>query len=1204
MHPLSARIDALHRQLVVRIRVTAWCWIGATSLAAAIGLGLFDYLVRPTDVGLRIMATFAQVGVILWATYRWWYVPSRRRVAPLAVARRVEAHFPHLHDSLASAVEFLGQSEADLTAGSSQLRRHVVVEAATAADGLSFDEVIDRRPLRRAAKWLAAAVTAAAACVAWDARGVGTAVMRLAVPLGSTQWPRQNHLAFRSVPTRLVTGQAFQAEIIDTSGQLPDDARIQYRFNVGGQRQSISEPPARSGNLAIARRDDVRESFAVRVVGGDDNTMRWHWIEVVEPPRLESLTMTVHPPRYTGMPERSVDRHFDVLTGSRIELHGRSSVSLKAARILRPDAAPIDAVVIDNIADTGRRDFHVPASQWEVATSGTYGLELVDNEGVAGIAKQWRIKVQPDVPPIVAWQRPTEDLHVVPSAVVPLKLAVEDDLAIQHVGIEFERSDSIEAANSSGARSGTIELFHGPTTPEMVTENVQEEQGEKRHVEYEWDLASLQLPVGAQLVVHGEASDYRPGTSRTVAPRRIAMIGTEELERRLAQRQFAIVRQLERALREQRGVGDNLQRLNLQQTATAELPGARNTLQLAELGQRRVAQMLVDSADGVPALVDAVLAEIEMNRVTGAPQRMLLERLRSDLQRLAAGPLDVAVRELVAAAKSIVESSVDGAATKDGGTSPDSAHFERVSQSVATASNAQHDVVSTIERWIRELAGRVDQARLVQELTQLRQDQVAHKDSARAEIGLETLPLQLNELTRAQRSQLERAAAEQEQIAGRFDAIVRQMESLADRKADDGQEAAALVASAAHLARQLEIEQAMRQTARELRENRVGQAFDRETGIAADLEQLIERLRGQAESEPATRVAGLRDSQQRLDRLRRKVTALRQQIAQLEQETEAAGAEKKTSQLAEQQHSLQSELQQLSQTLKQLQAADAGKSVRQAADRLANQSAGRRDATQPSRQPAKSSDVERAENDLERAAQELAQHQQQAEMDLALQLVRRFQAELAQMVERQRVVIDRTTVLHATLPPGEATVDVVTQAAQSLAADERALAELTTEHGELLFGLTAVRVGLEEAERRLTAAAELLAANDVGPTTQSAEKHALLRLEGMLQAFAQTASEAGQAAPRPATPPNGAAGMPPQRRPTFELLEVKMLRMMQAELNDRTREFQQRIAAADPPGDDRQQAEFQREAHDLQAEQARLAELVEQMLTRNNNQQE
>ena len=161
MHPLAQKLSSLRRQLVLRQRAAAACWTAATLLAAAIALGTADYLVRFADPGLRIMATFALVSAALWAMYRWWYVPSRNQLAPLAVARRVEAHFPQLRDMLASSMEFLEQSEDDRTAGSAQLRRLVVAEAQSAVERLPLDDVIDRGPLRRAVRWLAAPVIVA-----------------------------------------------------------------------------------------------------------------------------------------------------------------------------------------------------------------------------------------------------------------------------------------------------------------------------------------------------------------------------------------------------------------------------------------------------------------------------------------------------------------------------------------------------------------------------------------------------------------------------------------------------------------------------------------------------------------------------------------------------------------------------------------------------------------------------------------------------------------------------------------------------------------------------------------------------------------------------------------------------------------------------------------------------------------------------------
>jgi len=300
------------------------------------------------------------------------------------------------------------------------------------------------------------------------------------------------------------------------------------------------------------------------------------------------------------------------------------------------------------------------------------------------------------------------------------------------------------------------------------------------------------------------------------------------------------------------------------------------------------------------------------------------------------------------------------------------------------------------------------------------------------------------------------------------------------------------------------------------------------------------------------------------------------------------------------------EIAQLAQQLERLQAIDASQSTRSAAQRLADQ--GRppdrnndQQMAAPQR-PSPANEVEKAEQDLEEAARQLAEHRQQAEDDLALEFVRRFQAELAEMVQRQQGVVEETVSLDSQRAPGSPLSNEDADAVARLAGEEQQLAELAREHSKLLFGLGAVRIGLEDAARRLRVAAHRLDAGETGDAAQQAMRHALERLEGMLQAFAQTASEA---APQSQPPPGAGAppGQQPQRRPTFELLEVKMLRMLQVDLHERTQQFEQRLVGLDGPPAGSERAALAREAAELKAEQGRLVDLVEEMLSRDNEEE-
>ncbi len=1196
MHPLVQQIDSLRRRLVWRERAAAACRVAAALLAAALVLGLVDYLVRFSDPGLRIMATAALVAAVGWAAYRWWYVPSRRRLRPLHVARRVEARFPQLHDSLASALEFLQQSEEDRTAGSAQLRRLVVAEAATTAEELPLEDVIDRRPLRRAAGWLAVPLVAVAICLALDARAVGTAAARLAAPLGSAEWPRLHHLKFRDVPERLAAGQTFEVELIDTAGKLPDDVRIEYRIADDGRREYSSEPMTRAGEAMVARRENVRRPFAFRAVGGDDDTMRWQHVEVIEPPQLERLHITVHPPAYTAQPARSGERHLQVLAGSRIEMEGEVNKPIVAARILAADARPVVATIRADEAGNEGRAFHIAPSQWVAAQSGKYRLELTDREGLPVVVGQWNLRVEPDPPPSISWQRPADDLYVTPQAVVPIELAVKDNLAVERVELVYQRSDRSEAELERQPTEPPVELYRGPESPATTAGKAADETGESRVVAHDWNLAPLELPPGAQMTLHAAAADYRPGVGRTAMPRRLSIITAEELESHLAERLTQIVRQLERALTMQRTTRQDVRRLEIQQQEATLGGGDRHALQAAELNQRRVGRVLVDPAEGVPALVDSLRALVEMNRASSSDMRATLDRLAAELDRLAAGPLDVADRELTAARKAMDALTNDEARMTNDGTLDSSfvLRHSSLATSLTTAGSSQDEVVESLERLIHELSGKADYRRFARLLAELRQEQIALQESAGAQIGLETLPLRASELTRPQRVRLNQAAAGQSALAARLEKIERGMDDLARQLADDESEAALTLADAVALARRLAIGASMHQAARDFNRNRVGQALDRQTQIAQQLQQVLDILRNEKERRPEQLADQLREAEQRLAELRDKLAQLRQQTSRAEREPAEAADRRQLEPLHRQQQALRRDIEQLARQLERLQAPEAEKSTRTAAERLD-------DREQKQQRPSPSPEMQRAEQDLDEAARQLAARRQQAEDDLALEFVRRFQAQLGEMVEQQKRVVEATADLDRRREPSKPPGAQMSQSMAQLADDERRLAEKAREHSELLFGLGAVRVSLEEAERRLVAAAELLAQQQTGPPTQAAERQALDRLEGMMQAFAQTAQEAGQNQQPGAGA--GAGGQQPPRRPTFELLEVKMLRMLQADLNERTADLRRRQDELDRPLAEGQQAELEREARELAAEQGRLAELVEDMLARDNDEQ-
>jgi hypothetical protein len=1242
MHALTTQITDLQRRLAWRERAVAVCRTLAVAVAAAVVLGWADYVIRFTDRGLRLMLTAALAAMVAWAVYRWWIVPRRHRLVPLTVARRVEAAFPQLCDRLSSAIEFLSQAEDDPTAGSATLRRAVVADAERVVAELPIESIIDRRPLRRAAGWAAAVAALVAVATLIDAAAVRTAAARLVAPLGATEWPRANHLEFRDPPSRLTVGQPFEVELVDRGGPLPDDVRIFYRVERDGRRDIQSEWMTRVGDVMVARRDEVRSAFAFRAEGGDDHTMRWIEVEVAEPPRLDSFTITTHPPAYTGHPAAAAVQQqlltpalqrsriiasrvvpdpgrgggppgsqgslamrpsIEVLAGSGIEVSGTASEALGAARLLI-DSRSIAASIVADSAGGDRRAFHIRPGDWIAAESGKYRLELGNLEGVAGIAAEGNVRVEADSPPSVVWLRPSDDLFVLPAATVPIELAVSDNLAVQRVELRYTRSDQSPRAPT------TIELYRGPESVAAAVATAELEPGESRTVDATWPLEPLALPVGTQLTLGAVATDYRPGSGETTTPRRVTIITREEFDARVADRLAQLVRRLEESLVLQRTAREGVRRVEIRLRDAGRLTdGDQDALAAAELNQRQVGRGIADPADGVPALADALVAELDANGVEDADTRAQIDELRRSLDQLSAEPLPAAERELTAARKSAQVYVAAGLPTapRAGSARPTTsdhvrgqethAPLDRIGSSLVAAGRSQDTIIAELERLVSRLSDSADLGRLVRDLAQLRADQLAHRESTRGDVGLETLPLEWRELSREQRATLSQAAAAEEALSRRYERLERGMETLAEELAAQSSAASLRVADALALARELGIAGQMRQAVRELGENRVGQALAREQLITDALQQVLDTLRDR-DAPPADRLAeGLRAAQRDLTALRTELAELREAIAQAAGQAGPA-ADEQRKQLHQRQQQIRARIERLARQLNRLQAPAAGESAEQAAQRLAD-----RDDQRPNepRRPADRQQVEQSEQDLAEAARQLAERRREADENLAREFLRRVQAALAAMVADQQNVLRRTVELDAARQSADRLTDGERRTAAALADNERALAEEAHVQSEMIAGLHVFVLALGQAAERLTAAATRLDDGDTGPATQRAEAEALARLEEIVAALAETAAEmeAGDEQPGGGAGAGQQPGGGPSRPPAFDLFEVKLLRSLQAELNRRTKQLHE-PASDEVSLSDAQRADRQSRAAELAAEQSRLAELVHELVSRDN----
>ena len=112
-----------------------------------------------------------------------------------------------------------------------------------------------------------------------------TAIARLINPWGDNAWPKVNRLVFIAPPSRMASGSLFEVVVRDANDHLPDEVFIEYLFEDEDDRRIVVEPMRFVDGIMVAHRDNVRRPFSYRARGGDDQSMPWHPLEVVEPPR-------------------------------------------------------------------------------------------------------------------------------------------------------------------------------------------------------------------------------------------------------------------------------------------------------------------------------------------------------------------------------------------------------------------------------------------------------------------------------------------------------------------------------------------------------------------------------------------------------------------------------------------------------------------------------------------------------------------------------------------------------------------------------------------------------------------------------------------------------------------------------------------------------------------------------------------------------
>lgn len=792
---VTQQIDQLRRRLQWRRAFVASCWFVAVVVMGVFTLSTIDWLLGVADVVGRVIGTLALGAIVVLSGHRWLTKVWRKRFTSVSVAHRIERQYPELRDIVTSALHFNQQSPSVVGAGSETLRRAVVLRATASVRDIDYQQLVSPRTLGRAILMTLALLLMIAGLM-WQApRVVSTGFTRLLNPMSSAKWPRVSDLQIINPTQILALGEDLVIQLRDTHGSLPTSVDVQSRFRHNGRWEAGSQTFATTGASQELRLANIQESLEYRATGGDHHSMRWHQLKVVTPPRMAEVRVTVFPPAYTGLSREQLESGESLLAGSRLQVEGRLDEPVTSV-VLRGETGFTISAVLEKDGKT----FCTQEDEWQIESSDVISFEIMTTEGLKTRARrQLTLNVVTDRPPRVAFLEPERKLTVTPTAVVPMVVHAQDDMAIQNIQLIYRRTDRLQEGDQR------LSIFedsgHAPTSP----------GAQHQQVEFLWHLETLGLKLGSIVEVNAEASDYRTATARTDFPRRLFVVSKDELLNEIVEQETSLLEILLRLKRKQSALHDKTT-----QWATQAWDSQRLNKEIADLlsEQRQLSQALANNHDSVIHRLEGIVDDYDRNGLSRPESRERLAALHRELIAIVQKPLP-AIEQLLRNWLRDNELSIDQL---------------KPQEITANVIQQQNDVIEMLQQAINFLTIENTLARYENEIAALQATQQRLAEWTRKKVQDEAQ----SSIEENKRRLWPDAGKNQHRLSRDLAKLVMRM----SRSANQPSAIAGKLSSTASLARNLGVQTTMQTAADDLGYRRFDQALSLQKQALADLQKI------------------------------------------------------------------------------------------------------------------------------------------------------------------------------------------------------------------------------------------------------------------------------------------------------------------------------------------------------------------------------
>lgn len=804
---LVQRLTVLRASVQRRLVVYGFCVVLTGGITGFFLILALDWLLHLPPL-LRATLAVAFLAACVTASAHWVFRPLHVRLGIAQIAARLERHFSPLQDRLTSSVDFLQHGNA----GSAAMMQRVVDRTEQMIRDVPLESALTLRPLIRRGLLLLVVISVLAMVLWTSPSWARIGVYRYLHPWGEIEWPRNVSILPLTGDQVAAVGDSLTARMRVQRG-LHDTLRGIVRLRERDGTTHVLAMQRDADHTFYASLDAVTEDLVYWFEAGDDTTAGYPYtIQVVQRPEVVEALALVEPPLYAM--DQSPRLH-DLSDGPvRAPIGGRVRVTLQTNKAVATDpSAGQVGLRLERGAliplDVDSSDHRVLSARINVDRDIRFRVELRDEHGFENRgAVTHSILAVPDMAPTVTVVEPKGTADLTPNGSMPVIIRVEDDFGVQRLDLEFERL---------GGAGDTI-----PLTADLQFAVDGETVAATAH--YLWQVEPLALSPGDVLTYSAVATDNRLidqeiGQTARSAPMRIKIISDAEFNIRLRSDIALLEARIREVVLDQANLLDRTKALTHEEGEPVALtpPEREATGNLAGRQAR-----LVTRVHGLADRFGKLLERLERNRTADEEVRTYVLRLSKLLRRTAGGPMTIASVEL----DDVRERAEPG---------EQQAGLIETTRQQKAAIQRLRSVLGLMSQWgsFHEL---VTRARgLLDRQLALRLET--------ADLGKRTLGKRIHSLTDVEAGALRHTSRQQEQLADEVEQLVEKMMGLMETVDEEDPSSADSVDAALRASRAHNVAKHARAASDAIRDNRTAAATIDQKATAAALRKMIAALR-------------------------------------------------------------------------------------------------------------------------------------------------------------------------------------------------------------------------------------------------------------------------------------------------------------------------------------------------------------------------